>query len=176
MWIPVSFFCFLIRFCQFSDDALCFSADPAVFWPRPQSTNEEGVWCPPLFPTDQSVRDSPQAGLHVTAHLHLQGVKDLTNNALSNLFWSLTCTVADALPVFSLPSSFPAHFLKGVLTCVLLSAMRSWSVVTPSWAPFAAMQPIFSTSSWRATLTTQVASRLSGRTYRWDRPSLVSRE
>lgn len=93
-----------------------------------------------------------------------------------NLFWSLTCTVADALPVFSLPSSFPAHFLKGVLTCVLLSAMRSWSVVTPSWAPFAAMQPIFSTSSWRATLTTQVASRLSGHTYRWDRPSLVSGE
>lgn len=73
----------------------------------------------------------------------------------------------------SSPSSFLAHFLKGVLTCVQPSATRSWSVVTPSWAPFAAMQPTCSTSSWRATLTTRVANLLSGRTYRWDRPSAL---
>lgn len=68
--------------------------------------------------------------------------------------------------LFSLPSSFPARFSKGVLTCVPLSATKSWSVVTPSWAPSAATQPTSSTSSWRATLTTRGASHSSGHTCR----------
>lgn len=50
------------------------SADPAVLWSRPQSTDEEGVWSPPVLPADQPIRDGAQAGLHLAAHLHLQGV------------------------------------------------------------------------------------------------------
>lgn len=53
---------------------LYLSAAPAVLWSRPQSTNEEGVWSPPVFPADQPIRDGAQAGLHLAAHLHLQGV------------------------------------------------------------------------------------------------------
>lgn len=150
---------------------LSFSTVPAVLWPRPQSAHEEGVWSPPLFPTHQSVRDGPQAGLHFTAHLHLQGVKDVGSLPDDTHLW-FVMVHCSWWPVSPLPPSFPAHFSKGVLTCALLSAMRSWSVVTPSWAPFAAMQPICSTSSWRATLTTRAASLLSGRTYRWDSPSV----
>ena len=52
---------------------LSVSSDSAVLGPRPQSTDEEGVWGPPLFPANQPVRDGPQAGLHLPAHLHLQG-------------------------------------------------------------------------------------------------------
>lgn len=62
--------------------------------------------------------------------------------------------------------SSPARFSKAAPTCVPPSAMRSSSVATPSWAPFAMMPPTFSTSSWRATLTTRAANRSSGLTYR----------
>lgn len=93
---------------------------------------------------------------------------------------SIICYVLRCAPVLISSScvsssSFRAHFLKAVPTCVLLSATKSWNVVTPSWAPFAAMRPIFSTSSWRATLTTQGASHLSAHTYRWESPA-VSRQ
>lgn len=72
-----------------------------------------------------------------------------------------------------LPSlrSFPARFSKAALTCAPPSATRSSSVATPSWAPSAVMLPIFSTSSWRATSTTQPANRLSGRTCRCQQKS-----
>lgn len=52
-------------------------------------------------------------------------------------------------------------------TCVPLYATKSSSAVTPSWAVSAAMPPISSTSSWRATLITQGASRLCEHTCRY---------
>lgn len=47
-------------------------SDPALFGPWPQPAHEEGVPGPPLLPADQPIRDGPQAGLHLAAHLYLQ--------------------------------------------------------------------------------------------------------
>lgn len=94
---------------------LILSADPAVLWPRPQSTNEEGVWSPPLLPTDQPIRDGPQAGLHITAHLHLQGVKDRPNITSK----SIVCYVLRCAPslirwlILCFILQFPCTFFEG---------------------------------------------------------------
>lgn len=89
---------------------------------------------------------------------------------LFNLSWHKTARIMHLFPY----SSSHAHFLKDVQICVQLSAMRSWSVATPSWAPFAATPLTCCIFSWRVTSTTQVASRLSGRTYRWDNSKPMS--
>lgn len=61
----------------FTSFRLVFVTDAAVLGPRPQSSHEEGLWGSPLLPAHQSVRNSPEAGLHNTAYLHLQGVMNL---------------------------------------------------------------------------------------------------
>lgn len=86
---------------------LFLSADPAVLWLRPQSTNEEGVWSPPVFPADQPIGDGAEAGLHLAAHLHLQGVEEAgeRRSALPS------CT--GRWPAFPPSLQFPCTFFEG---------------------------------------------------------------
>lgn len=71
-------------------------------------------------------------------------------------------------------SSFPARSLTAGPTCVPHSATKSSSVAIPSWAPSAVMQPIFFTSWWRVTLTTQDESLLCELTCRFETQCLAS--
>lgn len=64
-------------------------------------------------------------------------------------------------------SSSPVPSLMAGPTCVPLCATKSSSAVTPSWAQSAATPPIFSTSSWKATLTILDASLLYEHTCRY---------
>lgn len=107
-----------------------------------------------MLSADPSVWGCPQTGVHLSQDLHLQG--EAFAKAYGNLFQELFFLRPDTFPVASCSS--PTRSLMAGPTCAPLCATKSSSAVTPSLAPFAATPPIFSTSSWKATLTIRDAS------------------